>query len=491
MDSFKIELKVREKYLTHLVIFFDVEEDVIKKWSQVGKGLDYYTFKTWLSKDNRYTTSTTKYPKSPINFTHYYHDINSILDKLNANNYEMQLKFYEAISLLCLVDKKKLSNRVSYVKWVEKCLDLDPEDCSIIRENILIDFKLDFNNSELSKLKKEAIFLQGVKLSFISDSLIDNKETLFLKDLSTRLELNVEKHDYSYYINYLNRNILSSDSGLNKAAAFLLHFIGCDEEIHESEIRWFRDFFGPVDMKEVRPLLNTDKTKLLSSLDDRFLCLTYLLALEVSLADEEIHANERFWLEEIQTLFRPDYEVCEDLYCIFLNIANNHLSFVNNYPSFFSFIGNRAKFDTRRVFKNWTLSQALVGKKVNTKALSMSLYGDQYTIDDSDKVEFLINFSSTIIGFKNNLNIVENFKLLSSHIFKNKLEDYYSELLICELLKISLIDDNIEECEDNFLRALQYKFNIDERCITRVIFYTSFLLGREIKLSERINYSQI
>mgnify|MGYP000206344744 CR=1 FL=1 len=491
MDSFKIELRIREKYLAHLCSFFDVEESVVKKWSQVGKGLDYYTFKTWISKENRFTSSEQKYPKNPLRTEHYYHLIDDVLDKLNENSYEKQLKFYEALCLLSLVDKKKHTIRLEFLEWVENCLMLDREDCLIIREEVLIDYQLDFRDHDLSSLKKQSIFLQGVKLAFISDNLIDSKEQKFLKELSTRLDIKVNEYDYTNYLNYLGKNILHEQSGLNKVAAFLLHFIGCDENIHESEVKWFKDFFGTIDMNEIKPLMNGDNSRLLNSMDKDMLCLTYLLALEVSLADSEIHANERFWLEEIQSLLGNDYEVNRELYCIYLSVVSAHLSFVKNYPSYFKFIETKVTFDAYSEFKNWSLSQILLGKRIATAYLTKELFNKEFKIDQDDKLNFLIRFSSTILEFKHNAGLVENFKNISAQVFKDHLEDYYSELLICELLKISLIDEEIEEAEEDFLRNLQYKFEIDEHAFSRVIFYTSFLLGKRITLRERLNYSHI
>jgi hypothetical protein len=491
MDNFKITLSVREKYLAHIAQYFEVEEEIIKKWSKVGKGLDYYTFKSWVSKDNRFTVTTKSYPRNPMNGESYYHDLNSVLFKLNQNSYETQLHVYEMLCLLVLVDKKKLSNRLEYLKWAESCMALELSDCKVIRENILIDFQLDFNSVELDEFKKKSIFLQGVKLAFVSDKVIDHHEKHFLKELSNRLGLSEIRGNYHFYLNYLTENILEKKCAFNKVAAFLLHLIGCDEDIHENEVKWFKDFFGPVDMTSVRPLMSLNMKDLIENLEPQLQCLTYLLSLELSLSDDEIHANERFWLTEIQDVIPRNFKMDRDLYCIYLSIVEKNFSFVKNYSEFFKFIDDKFDGDRKVAFKEWSLSQVLIGKKVKSKTLYSYLFNDELTISKNDQIDFLMNFSKTVIEFKKNLNIVENYKNLSKTIFSDVVEDYYSELLICELLKISLIDNHIEECEDDFVRALQYKFNIPESSIDRVVFYTSFLLGKNIFLSARLNYAQL
>ena len=491
MDAFKIGLPVREKFLAHLVNYFEVEQENLKQWSIVGKGLDYYTFKNWISKDNRFVTCTKSYPKNPLNVNSYYHEINSVIDKVNENSYEELLHFYEILSLLTLVDKKKLSNRLDFLNWNESCFSLDPTDCKIIRENVLIEFQLDFNNNDLDDLKKKSIFLQGVKLAFISDKVIDQHEEKFLNELSTRLGFSEIRANYHFYLNYLTENILANESSFNKVAAFLLHLIGCDENVHENEVKWFKEFFGPIDMNQVRPLMSLDMKSLVESLSSELQCLTYLLALELSLADDEIHANEKFWLEEIQSIIDPKFTINRDLYCIYLSVVEKNFSFVRNYSKFFDWIDSKFLGDKSVAFKEWSLSQVLIGRKVKSKEIYDHLLNDELHITKDDQINFLMNFSKTIIEFKKNLNIVENYKGLSKQIFSEGVENYYSELLICELLKISLIDDHIEECEDDFVRALQYKFNIPEDSINRVIFYTSFLLGKNIFLSARLNYAQL
>jgi len=145
MDHFQITLEVREKYLSYLVHYFQLDDSIVKKWSSVGKGIHYYTFKDWIAKDNRFNSNSRDWPKSKQHIKTHYHPLENVLEKVLKNSYEDLLHFYEVLSLLALFDKKCLIPRIAFLNWTSECLGLDKADCGIIRESILVQFELSFD----------------------------------------------------------------------------------------------------------------------------------------------------------------------------------------------------------------------------------------------------------------------------------------------------------------------------------------------------------
>ncbi|WP_127717547.1 TerB family tellurite resistance protein [Halobacteriovorax sp. HLS] len=492
MDCLRLEYPIREKYLKYLTSYYELEEETIRKWSKVGKGLDYYTFKDWIAKDNRFKKVDKELELSVYGDISYYHDIGAIISCVLENSYEQLIQLYQCLGLLVLVDKKRITKRIDYLNWCGRALCLDEEDCAIIRESILIEFKLDFNDQKLDIFKKKSIFVQGVSMALVSDEIIDDHETKFLDHLSSKLNLDFEQDGLSLYLKYLTQELFAEDKqSVAKIAAFLLHLIGCDEDISKSEIKWFKKMVGPMNLERVKQFMDSDKSQLLRSLSANELCLTYILALEVSLADLEIHASERYWLDEIKSCFSPGFEVSKELYFIFLSVAERNLAFVSKYRDYFDFITNKYNGHKKEDFKVWVYGQTLNDSKINYSDLFSTLFNEELELTSMDQLDFLVQISSPLINYKSNEVLMRNYKLMAKLYFESNVEGFYSELLICELLKISLIDGVIEELEDDFIRALQYRFSVSESSIFDVIFYTSFLLGRQISLRERVNYDHL
>ncbi|OUR97895.1 hypothetical protein A9Q84_06780 [Halobacteriovorax marinus] len=494
MDHFQINESVREKYLTYLISSFHLEMDIIKKWSCVGKGIDYHTFKTWIAKDNRFNRTTRKWPKLEQRITSHYHHTENVLEKMVENSYEDLLLFYEALSLLALFDKKCLMPRISFINWVADCLRLERGDCEIIRENILNDFELSFSHGELSKQAKNEVFLSGMNMAHISDELIDNNEIVFLEQLAKRFAL-AKSINHDLYFSYLSKNLAKGKSiesySLHKISAVLLNLIGCDSSIDQSEVKWFKKYLSLPEKMSVRKYLSSDISKVIMGLSNEQRMLCYILGLELSMTDQEFHENEKFWLEKILKGLDTKYEISNDLFYIYLSVVEAHLNEAFRYDSFFLkplefFKGNRAK-----LCKNWQISQILFSKKVKTSELFNFLFEEDFIMQQQDQYNFLIEFSETIMHYKHDSIVSGNFHTLSSSLLTHSEEVLYSELLLSELLKISLLDGQLEQLEEEYLRSLQHKLEVSDRMMHRVVFYTSFLLGTDTTLRPHLNYKRL
>lgn len=494
MDHFQVSLLVRDKFLAFLVDFFELGEEVVKKWSYVGKGIDYHTFKTWVAKDNRFNSSSREWPSFSTDIKVHYHPLENVLSRVLENSYEDLLHLYEALSLLVLFDKKCLIPRISYLNWIGECLELEKGDCEIIRESILMNFELSFEQNELNDHSKYEIYLSGMNMAYLSDELIDDHEMNFLDELSSRLGMeNSIPHDL--YFGYLNQKLSDLKTlepySLHKISAILLSLIGCDSSIDESEVSWFRKYLSPSDLECVRKYLCSDITKLIQGLSCDYRMLCYILGLEVSMADKKFHENEKYWLNELIESLSSDYIMSDEIFYIYLSVVEKNLTSAYKYNSFFLRPLEFYHSCVKKPCKSWKMSQFIFSKRVKSQELFQFLFEEDFLIRESDQLSFLIEFSATIMSYKQNKIVSKNFNTLSKALLNKDLSASYRELLISELLKISLLDGTIDHLEEDYLRGLQFKFNLSERMMHRVVFFTSFLLGKGANLRPHLNYNQI
>ncbi len=492
MDHFKMYFEVREKYLIWLSEFFELSDEDIKKWSKVGKGIDYYTFKHWIAKDNRFVTSKKKWPARNFEMVSHYHSVESVLEQISNNSYEDKLHFYQALSLLALVDKKYILKRIEFLNWTALALELDRSDCDVIREHVIEEFDLSFEVKNLLEHEKEDIFLCGVKMAHLSGEIIDKIEVDFLFNLESKLGLKSSREELKYFTYYLrgefSENEYHSKLTLHKVGAILLNIIGSDEFVDKRESRWFKTQLKNLDNELLAGMLSNSSTSLIDGLSNSEKMLCYILGLEVSLRDRAIHKNEEFWLDYIYDSIERDFKLDSDLAFIFFEVINNNIELVPGAWNFFNRILSFLKVDGIRTCARWNFLNEISQRELHFNKVSSLLFREIYIFTEEDKARELINLSFSLLSGPRVGELSKKFNQRVSSIVTSEVEGLYGEMLICEILKISLLDHHIESLEEEFLREIQYRFKINDTQLHKVVFLTAFLIGRKVELSPRVNY---
>ncbi|WP_372653705.1 hypothetical protein [Halobacteriovorax sp.] len=495
MDHFKISLEVREKFLVWSAEFFEITDDHRKKWSKVGKGIDYYTFKHWISKDNRFESSTTILPYKSFKIDSHYHSLESVFDKMCENSYEEKLQFYQALSLLALVDRKYLTYRVEFLNWTALSLDLEDDDCTIIREHVVEEFNLSFDIENLKQNEKEDIFLSGVKMAYLSGDIIDHNEEKLLNNLLEKIGGEFSHLEDKYYMNYFtssfSKNEHHSRLAIHKIGAVLLSIIGCDDSIDKREGSWFKENLSGLDNALLSELLSSSIVNIIDGMtnEDKLLC--YILGLEVSLLDEVIHKNEAYWLNYIFDSLDKNFKMERDLSLVFIESVGRNHKYIFKNLGFFTRVSSFFSSSIEKHWASWEYLCGILNTNTDNNKFSNIFLKDKYSLVDNEQTQELIYLSYALTCELSSSNLLRGLsKRISQNISKD-IDARYGEMLLCEILKISFLDHEIDSLEDDYLRELQYRFNITEKDLHRVVFITAFLIGRKIELSPRVNYSYL
>ncbi|GEM_PF-5205153 len=495
MDHFKISMDVREKFLIWSAEFFEITDDQKKKWSKVGKGIDYYTFKNWISKENRFLAPKLKWPTQSYSIKSHYHKIESVLEMMCENSYEELLHFYHALSLLALVDKKYLLPRVEFLEWTATSLGLEEDDCSIIRDFVVDEFDLSFDITDLKQSEKEDIYLNGVKMAYLSGDMIDHKEETFLNNLIVKLGDNFIHIEDKYFINYLtssfSKNNYHSSLAMHKIGAILLSIIGCDDSVDKREGAWFKQNLSGLDNKLLSDFLVSSVTSLIDNLNDEDKLLCYILGLEVSLRDNVIHKNEAFWLNYIYNSISCDFKMDRDLSLVLIESIARNKKHLSKYEDFYKRVSNFFNSSFNNYFSSWTLITDTLYARSKESLFSKLFSIEVIELTEHEKNQEMIYLSHALNSIPNSEHLLSGLNRRIVHNISSSKNLEYGEMLLSEILKISFLDNEIDMLEDDFLRELQYRFNISEKKLHQVIFTTAFLLGRKIELSPRVNYSYL
>lgn len=492
MDHFNITYEIREKYLIWVIDFFELSDDKIKKWSKVGKGVDYHTFKHWVAKENRFTSSKKVWPKRNFDIVSHYHSVESVLEKVSSNSYEDKLHFYHALALLALVDKKYILRRIEFLNWTAAALELDSSDCTVIREHVVEEFDLAFEVRNLQEDEKEDIFLCGIKMAFLSGDIIDTVEIDFLCNLKSRLGINVSHSNLNYFTHYLNNRLSTNESHsrltLHKVGAILLNIIGSDDSVDKREGTWFKGQFGSLDNTLLASLLSNSTTSIIDGLSNADKMLCYLLGLDVSLRDRTLHENEKFWLNYIYESIPENFILDDDLSLVFFDVSNKNIELIADSWSFFSRVTNHLNSSSSKLCAKWNYLYELGQLDSQYKKISYLFFREPYILSLKEKVNTIIEFSFSLMTLEGDEILTEGYKSKVDEFVNLETQGLYGEMLICEILRISLLDNHIEVLEEDYLRYIQMRFNINDTQLHKVVFITAFTIGRKIELSPRLNY---
>lgn len=496
MDHFKTTIEIREKYLVWLSNYFDLTDGEKKKWSIVGKGIDYHTFKNWISKDNRFTHTKNNWLEEDIKLVSHYHDVNSVIEKINLNSYESKLNLYHALCLLTLVDKKYILERIKFLNWTAKIMKLDNIDCSVIREDVVEEFDLSFDIKNISQIEKEEIFLCGLKMAHLSGELIDSLELDFLSTLESKLSLSMARDEMKYYCHYLegifSKNQYFSSIALHKIGAVLLTIIGSDELIDKREGEWFKSQLSGLDNSILSSFLKSDISALIEGMNDEEKMLCYLFGIEVSLRDEVIHENEKFWLDRIYSSIDTDFKLDRELSFVFYELLNRNFSFISKEWSYFKRVTKHLNSSASSFCMRWGYLNKVAARKCEVNSISKLLFGEgsiltMYEIRD----ELVVLSHGLLVGNLPCGDLLSGFFREISSNFSTDVQEGHADMLICEILKISFLDNQLELIEDDFVREVQYRFKINDAQVHKVLFMAAFLMGKDMRLSARLNYSQL
>jgi len=498
MDHFHMEKNIRERFLIWLSEFYEFSSEDTKKWSKVGKGIDYDTFKYWVSRDNRFLDTKTVLPSREFSLSSHYFSIESIIDQINHNDYEQKLKLYHCLSLLCLVDKKFILTRVKFIQWLADCMDIESSDTQIIRECVVEEFDLHFELKDLDHIEKEHVFLCGVKMAHLSGDILDSLELDFLYNLKSRLNLETNLSDMNYFFHYLegklSTNSHHSQLSIHKIGAVLLQIIGSDSNIDKREGKWFKEQLRGLDNHLLSSLMTWNIDKLVASMEEDERALCYILGLEVSLRDRVLHKNEVFWLDSISMSLTKSHTLSRDNALILFEVISSHFSLFEENINYFEKMLSILPDNSWELFAQWRTSRKLLATKANDQVeeqVAKALGFSKCTLDERSKVSLFIDLAFHILGQDGLEEVSLGLSSRIENFVHSKTDGAYGEILICEILKVSFLDHQVEVLEEDFLRDIQYRFSLSDAQLHRVVFLTSFLIGKNIEIGNQIHYSYL